>query len=164
MGYVEELRSIIGHRPIILVGANVIVTDDQGRVLLQKRREPKGIWGLPGGLMELGESVEETARREVQEETGLIVGELTLIGVFSGSDYYIKVSNGDEFYVVAIAYIAMDVTGEAIVNDEESLEVAYAHLDQLPDKMAKTHREMLDQYKEFETQSMSRSSKEKEIK
>ncbi|GAB6005942.1 hypothetical protein JCM12214_18420 [Geobacillus vulcani] len=47
MGYIEELRKIIGTRPIILAGAGVAVTDECGRILLQKRRD--GLWGLPGG-------------------------------------------------------------------------------------------------------------------
>lgn len=147
MGYVEDLRAIIGHRPVILVGANVIIVDGNERVLLQKRTEPHGAWGLPGGLMELGESAEETARREVYEETGLKIGEMNLIGVFSGADYYIKVSNGDEFYVVAIAYMATDVSGEARVNDNESIEVAYFHPDELPNPLIGSHREMLEAYK-----------------
>lgn len=50
--------------------------------------------------MELGERLEKTARREVKEETGLTVGELTLEGVFSGAESYLKVANGDELYSV----------------------------------------------------------------
>ena len=52
MGYIEELREIIGTRPLILVGAVVGVVDEDGKILLQKR--PEGVWGLPGGLLELG--------------------------------------------------------------------------------------------------------------
>ena len=74
MGYIEELRAIVEHRPLILVGSVVIITDSAGRMLLQQRRYPYGVWGLPGGLMELGESVEDTTRREVHEETGLRIG------------------------------------------------------------------------------------------
>ncbi len=80
MGYIEELRKIIGTRPIILAGAVVAVTDECGRILLQKRRDV--LWGLPGGLLELGESTEEAARREVWEETGLEIGKLELVDVF----------------------------------------------------------------------------------
>ena len=68
MGYVEELRKIVGHRPLILVGAVVLVINENRYVLLQQRTEPYGKWGLPGGLMELSESPEETAFREVYEK------------------------------------------------------------------------------------------------
>jgi 8-oxo-dGTP pyrophosphatase MutT (NUDIX family) len=73
MGYIEELRKLVGNRPVILTGAKVIVFNALGQILLQYRTDTK-MWGLPGGLMELGESLEETALREVQEETGLTIG------------------------------------------------------------------------------------------
>lgn len=76
---------MVGHRPLILPGVAVLVIDDQERVLLQRRNE--GLWGMPGGFMELGESAEETARREVKEETGINVGQLSLITVYSGKDF-----------------------------------------------------------------------------
>jgi ADP-ribose pyrophosphatase YjhB (NUDIX family) len=64
--------------PLVGVGAVVV---DAGRVLLIRRgREPaKGQWSLPGGLLELGESLEEGVRREVKEETGLEVEPLELV-------------------------------------------------------------------------------------
>jgi 8-oxo-dGTP pyrophosphatase MutT (NUDIX family) len=60
------------------------LVDRRGRLLLQQRRFPAGTWGLAGGLIELGESSEETCRREIWEETGLIAGSLQLINVYSG--------------------------------------------------------------------------------
>jgi 8-oxo-dGTP pyrophosphatase MutT (NUDIX family) len=85
MGYIEELREIVGHRPLLFVGAVTVIVDEMGRLLLQQRTYPKGVWGIAGGLMELGESTEEVARREVYEETGLRVDELHLINVYSRS-------------------------------------------------------------------------------
>lgn len=147
MGYVEDLRAIIGHRPVILVGATVIIEDDMGRILMQKRTEPYGVWGLPGGLMELEESTEQAARREVYEETGLTIDKLELLDVFSGKDFYIKVSNGDEFFVVAVAYMTREAFGEARVNDEESLGMEYFQLDELPDQIVHTHQLILERYR-----------------
>jgi len=68
-------------RPIIGVGA--LVWRD-GKILLVKRGKApaKGEWSLPGGAQELGETVEETARREVREETGCEIGALTFLGAF----------------------------------------------------------------------------------
>lgn len=58
--YVSELRKLVGHRPLILVGATTIIINDENKILLQKRKTTAyGRWGLPGGLMELGESIEE---------------------------------------------------------------------------------------------------------
>ncbi|GAA0596481.1 hypothetical protein GCM10009001_10750 [Virgibacillus siamensis] len=86
MDYVKNLRKLVGHRPLILTGSVVIAVNEHDELLLQQRTD--GGWGLPGGLMELGESLEETARREVKEETGLEIGRLELLDVFSGQDYF----------------------------------------------------------------------------
>ncbi|GAA0371106.1 NUDIX hydrolase [Bacillus horti] len=146
MGYVEALRKLVGHRPLIFVGAVVIIVDEQGRLLLQQRRVPYGKWGLPGGLMELGESTEETARREVFEETNLKVGKLHLINVYSGANQFIKAENGDEFYVVTIAYYTNEVHGELIADKEEAIQFRYVTPEEIPDDMVKSHRRMLNDF------------------
>ena len=69
MGYIEDLRKLVGHRRLILCGSSVVIRNEKGELLLQERRHPSGRWAFPGGLMELGESTEDTARREVREET-----------------------------------------------------------------------------------------------
>ena len=119
MGYIEDLRSIIGHKRIILNGSIVFIQNPQGQILMQQRKYPYGKWGLPGGLMELGESTEETVRREVLEETGLRIDKLSLFGVYSGKNYLCIAQNGDEFYVVTTVYATTDYYGELCVNDDE---------------------------------------------
>ena len=123
--YIEEIRALVGTRPLILVGAVVIISDDEGRVLLEQRKFPYGQWGLPGGLMELGESAEDAARREVLEETSLVVGSLVLEGVYSGPDHFITAANGDQIQSVTIAYSSCEISGELQVNPEESLAFEY---------------------------------------
>lgn len=81
--YILDLRKTVGHRPLLQVGASVIVVDSEGRILLQKRRD-NGLWGYAGGSVELDEEVEKAAMRELFEETGLVVNELELFGVFFG--------------------------------------------------------------------------------
>ena len=81
MEYINGLRKHVGNQPLLMVGSTVLVMDVQNRLLMIKRSD-NGSWGVPGGAMELGETTEETARRELFEETGLEVGELTLFGVF----------------------------------------------------------------------------------
>ncbi|MEK8127643.1 NUDIX hydrolase [Paenibacillus filicis] len=143
MGYIEEIRALVGHRPLILVGAVVIVVDPWGCILLQQRKFPYGRWGLPGGLMELGESVEDTARRELFEETGLTAGELKLIGVYSGPDQFIRAANGDEFYAVTTAFYTRKVTGELIIDQSEAITFEYIHPHELPEGMVGSHKKMI---------------------
>ncbi len=148
MNYVEQIRSLVGSQPLILVGSVAIISDENGAILLQHRKFPYGKWGLPGGLMELGESTEDTARREVLEETGLIIGDLNLVGVYSGPDYFITAANGDEVYSVTVAYSTQDVTGELQVDTQESLGFEYADPLGLYDNMVQSHRKIVEQFLE----------------
>ena len=75
--YIMDLRKIVGHRPLLQVGASVIVEDDHGRVLLQLRSD-NHCWGYAGGSVGLDEVVEDAVKRELFEETGLIAEELEL--------------------------------------------------------------------------------------
>ncbi|WP_298825767.1 NUDIX hydrolase [uncultured Planococcus sp.] len=146
MGYIEELRTIVGHRPLILVGAVVVIVGEDGRLLLEERKFPKDLWGLPGGLMELGESTEDTAKREVMEETGLAIEELNLINVYSGPKHFVVAENGDEFYVVTLAYYSTEYSGELTVDKKESLSFKFFSPDDLPEKMVGSHRTVVEEF------------------
>lgn len=148
MGYISDLRKLVGHRPLIFVGATVILTDNLGRILLQQRKYPKGSWGIPGGLMELGESTEDVARRELFEESNLSVGQLHLINVYSGSDQFIIAENGDEFYTVTIAYYSDDYEGEMKVDNAESINFEFFYPDEMPEGIVKSHQKMLNDFLE----------------
>ncbi len=117
MGYVKDLRAILGHRPIILVAAGALILDGAGHVLLCRRADD-GTWVFPGGYMEPGETTEEAARREVFEETGLTLGALGFFGVFSGPEMFARYPNGDEVYLVTIVYISREYSGR-LQGDEE---------------------------------------------
>ncbi|WEG14435.1 NUDIX hydrolase [Pullulanibacillus sp. KACC 23026] len=134
MGYIEEIRKWIGTKPIIMVGATIIVRNDQEEILLQHRSDTKE-WGLPGGAMELGESLEQTAERELFEETGLIARSFEFIDSLSGRHLYYKYPNGDEVYNVICVYRARDVSGEFAMNDGESLDLKYFSVNQLPSQL-----------------------------
>ncbi|MDR7073960.1 NUDIX hydrolase [Fictibacillus barbaricus] len=135
MAYYEDLRKHVGSAPLILPGSVVIITNDKDEILLQHRRD--GGWGLPGGLMELGESFEETAIREVKEETGFDIAGLTQLHVYSGADHYLQVPNGDEMYCVTALYTASEVTGELCIDEDESYEFRYFAADRLPEGLLK---------------------------
>ncbi|WP_223555286.1 NUDIX hydrolase [Lysinibacillus sphaericus] len=144
MEYYKYLRQYVGQRPIILPGSVVIILNEQNDVLLQKRHD--GYWGLPGGLMDLGESFEEVAKREVFEESGLVVENLKLLNVFSGSEYYLKVPNGDELYSVTAVYYTKDISGEMNIDYSESEKMQYFSINNLPNELSDEYRGFIEQY------------------
>ncbi|TKD69360.1 NUDIX hydrolase [Pseudalkalibacillus hwajinpoensis] len=146
MNYVKELRDLVGHRPLILVGAVTLILNKNDEILLQLRNERSKRWGLPGGLMEPGESTEETATRETFEETGLTVENLTLFKLYSGEAFFTKADNGDEFYSVTTAYYTDECSGSIKANPDESLSCKYFSFDELPENMVGSHRRMVSDY------------------
>ncbi|RBW68176.1 NUDIX hydrolase [Bacillus taeanensis] len=145
MGYIEELRSEVGSRPLILTAAAVFILDQKNRILLQHRGDTKD-WGIPGGFMELGESIEEAARREAREETGFEVGELTYVDIYSGEDYYFVYPNGDQVYNVIVGFMTREVKGEMVIDEDEVLDLQYFSFDNLPEKMIPTSKKMLERF------------------
>ncbi|PSM44617.1 DNA mismatch repair protein MutT [Streptomyces dioscori] len=147
--YVAQLRALLGHRPLILPGSSVVVSDEQGKVLLLARADTGG-WGLPGGLMDPGESFEDTARREVLEETGLVVGALTLLGLFSGGPtYFYRYPNGDQVHNATAAYVTALPAGAVVVPDQvENTAAAFFDIDRLPADVIPPERPILDAYRD----------------
>jgi len=145
MDYLPELRKLVGHRPLLMVGAAMLIVDEQNRLLLMKRSD-SGCWGPPGGAVELGEVVETAARREVREETGLKLGEMSLFGVFSGLDLFYRYPNGDEVYNVTIVYLAQFTGGEVHLNGEHTAWDWFAPAD-IPDNISPPIKPVIDRFK-----------------
>ncbi|WP_039043906.1 NUDIX hydrolase [Sporosarcina sp. ZBG7A] len=130
MNYIQSLRTIVGTKPIIAPGSAIIVIDEEGKILLQLRSDTLD-WGIPGGGMELGDSFEETAIKELYEETGLVTECLEVLGLASGKEFYYKFPHGDEIFNATVIFKAENVMGE-LKKDDESLELTYFPLDSLP--------------------------------
>ena len=143
MGYIEELRKVVGTRPLILVGSAIIILNDNQEVLLQYRSDTYD-WGVPGGAMELGETTEETARRELFEETGLQAKIMQFLGVLSGKEVYFRYPNGDEIFNVIHLYQGHHVGGELRL-DHEGLKLQYFPVDKLP-KLNETTEKILQKF------------------
>jgi len=133
--YIMDLRSIVGHRTLLQVGASVIVEDNKGRVLLQKRSD-NHCWGYAGGSVELDEKVEDAAKRELFEETGLTANSLELFGVFSGEDTHYIYPNGDEVSNVDIVFICRDYSGELIRQEDEVDQLKFFDVEELPKQIS----------------------------
>lgn len=145
--YILDLRKIVGHRPLLQVGASVIVENEKGEVLLQKRAD-NHCWGYAGGSVELDEVVEEAAKRELFEETGLTAHKLELFGVFSGPEYHYIYPNGDEVSNVDIVYLCKAFSGELKKQDSEVDELRFFPADALPENITPPNRIPLKRWAE----------------
>lgn len=145
MDYILQLREFIGHRPIVVVGPAVLITDAENRLLLLKRSD-NHCWGPPGGGVEPGELVEAAARRGIREETALEIGEISLFGVFSGPELFYVYPNGDEIYNVIIVYLACDARGTIQLNEEHTEWRWFAAAD-LPEEISPPIRPIIAQFK-----------------
>lgn len=141
--WVSDVRQLVGTRPLILVAAGVIVKDASGAILLQHRADGTG-WGIPGGAMDLGETLEDTARRELLEETGLVAGELALLDVYSGPEFFLEYPSGDQAYVVGATFLARQVQGDACPDGVEGVELRYFPTAALPAGLNAYNRRLLD--------------------
>jgi 8-oxo-dGTP pyrophosphatase MutT (NUDIX family) len=117
----------------LVVAASAVVTDEQGRILLQRRRD-NDLWALPGGGMDMGDSLPGCAVREVKEETGYDIEITGLVGTYTDPRHVIAYSDGEVRRQFNICFRARIVGGELTVS-EESTEVRFVEpgdLDALP--------------------------------
>ena len=149
MGYIMDLRAFVGHRPLIQVGSSVILEDGQGRVLLQRRSDDHCWDCAAAGSMEPGESAEDTARRELLEETGLTARSLELYGVYAGPEEHHIYPNGDEVYNVEFAYACRDWSGVPACQEGEVEDLRFFALDQLPGGLSDQTRRRLAEWSRY---------------
>ena len=143
MSHILELRKLVGTRPLVVVGASVTVLDEHGRILLQHRTDD-GTWGPIGGALEPGEHLENCARRELFEETGLSAESFVLYGVASGPELYHRYPNGDEIFNVTAFFLAVGVSGEIVVDGIETARLEFFAFDALPEPVNAINRRLLE--------------------
>jgi 8-oxo-dGTP pyrophosphatase MutT (NUDIX family) len=130
-GYLQHLRSKVGHDLLILPSAAVAILDERMRVLLCLHRD-KNIWVAPGGLVEPGEQPADAAVRETWEETGLLVEITGILGVYGGPDLIIDYPNGDRAAYIDTIFRARVAGGTLRPDGEEVLDVRYFRQDEIP--------------------------------
>jgi ADP-ribose pyrophosphatase YjhB (NUDIX family) len=128
-----------------LVGVGVAVYNEQGQLLLVKRGRPpgKGTWGLPGGLLDLGERLEAAAQREVMEEVGvdIVVGDLVTTFETILRDDTGKI----EYHYVVLEYWAHYLSGTPVAQDDAEA-VAWVGIEELASySLSRRQHEVLEQ-------------------
>jgi 8-oxo-dGTP pyrophosphatase MutT (NUDIX family) len=140
--YIGYLRQHVGHAPLLMPCAGCAVLDASGRLLMQHRADGSDAWGLPGGAMELGETIEQAAVRETLEETGVSARPVQLLGVYTGPPH--TFANGDVVHSVVTVLVAEPLpAGTASAGSDESKDVGWFALDQLPERLFEPHHAML---------------------
>jgi ADP-ribose pyrophosphatase YjhB (NUDIX family) len=138
--FVLDLRASIGHQPLSLPSVTAVVLDAAERVLLVRRAD-NDRWALVTGCLEPGEQPAAGARREVEEETGVLV---TAERIVSVSALPLSVCpNGDQVYWLDVTFRCRAVGGEARVNDDESVDVRWFERSDLPPSLPDRHRRCL---------------------
>lgn len=145
MSYIMDLRKQLGSQPIIMTAASILIFNEKEQVLLQKRKD-NGCWGYPGGSMELGESFEETARREALEETGLQLKSMRIFDIASGKKNYYRYPNGDEVYIAEVVFISDEWEGVLNMQKSEVLEQRFFDLASLPEGISPMNMEVIQKY------------------
>ncbi|MEU9131180.1 NUDIX domain-containing protein [Kitasatospora sp. NPDC048540] len=135
--FLAELRALVGTRPLWLPGVAAVVLDDDGRLLLGRRADD-GRWALVGGILDPGEEPADGVVRECLEETGVLVEPEALTMVSTSP--MIHYPNGDQAQYLDLTFRCRYRSGEARVNDDESLAVGWFTRDALPELDAYTAR------------------------
>ncbi len=103
----------------LVVGVSAVVVDDRGRILMQRRTD-NGLWALPGGGMDLTESVPQAAVREVKEETGYDVEVTGMVGLYTDARHIMAYSDGEVRRQFNVCLTARVVGGALAVSDEST--------------------------------------------
>jgi len=140
--FILELRAKIGHDQLWLPGVTALVQDAAGRVLLGRRAD-NGLWALPSGIAEPGESMALTCARAVLEETGVEVEVVELISIHTTAP--VVYPNGDRTIFVDHFFGCRPTGGRARVADDESLAVDWFAPGEFPEPVAGSVRRYLDE-------------------
>lgn len=147
--YVKDLRDKTNHMPLLIPHSVVVLFNDKNEVLLEERKDD-GFFDFPGGALDLNETLEEAAKRELFEETGIIADELELLKVYSGEITHYVYFNGDEIYGVDAVYICHKYHGELKPQLDEVSRLVFCSLDKMPDKMSKRNKQIIIDLKKRE--------------
>ncbi|GAB4574578.1 MAG: hypothetical protein Kow0077_21840 [Anaerolineae bacterium] len=141
-GYVKWLRSQVGHQLIYLVYASAVIFDEGGRILAQTRYDFDWL-SIPGGAMEPGESLLETARREVYEETGIRAEIRGLAGLLTHPRHNLHYPNGDDVQQWTAIFWGEAAGGSLHADGREALSAFFIEPKTFLQRTHPSHQEMV---------------------
>lgn len=129
--YLQNLRTLIGKRKIILPGARIIMENEEGDILMIRRTD-NGQWGLPAGSLEENEDIEACIRREVREETGLDLLHLEVIGISSRPEREsVEYPNGDQVQYFVVEFYSNSWEGQFFSDSDEVSDIRFGSIDDM---------------------------------
>jgi 8-oxo-dGTP pyrophosphatase MutT (NUDIX family) len=144
--YLDRMRELIGNRPLIVTAARAVIRDQEGRVLFIRRRD-NGLWALPAGSQELGETIFDCLKREVKEETGLDVISATPMALYS---YLPTVTaHGTPCQLFIVQFLVGAWAGELVTETDETLDARFFGLDEPPEEIQDLYHEVLEDLRQY---------------
>ena len=131
--YMGQLRQLAGGRKLIMPAARAVVRDSAGRILFIRRRD-NGNWGMPAGAWELDETILECLKREVREETGLMVNSATPMAIYCHLDS--TSAYGDPYQLLVVQFTVDDWSGTLVTQTDETVDAAFHSMDDPPEPMS----------------------------
>ncbi|OZI23189.1 hypothetical protein CAL26_06850 [Bordetella genomosp. 9] len=145
-----RLRALVGPRPLLCPCVRIVLEGPDGTVLLHERADFRGMWGLPGGHIELGESAEQAARRETREETGLAARVLLPFGHASNPAVEtVTLPNGDVCHYQAVLFHCSQFEGALRGDPQEAAVLRWVSLDETQPPMMPHVRATLEAFRRY---------------
>ena len=146
--YAGKLRTAAPGMTLIIPAARAVIVNERGEVLLIQRRD-NGVWSLPAGGIELGDSIMDCLCREVREETGLEVLEATPIALYTGPQYAFINAWGNPHQMFSVVFRVDRWQGKLVTETDETVDARFFPLDALPE-IPPHHIETLEDLKAFD--------------
>ena len=129
------------------LAVNAVVFNEKREVLLVKRTD-NGLWCIPGGHVDLGETVIQACLRELNEETGLRGEVIRLIGIYSDPENSLHIAQGPEWHTIRVSFLCKIIGGK-MTSSEETSEIRYFDIHQLPQLITDHAQRVRDAYSEY---------------
>ena len=148
--YIGKVRKLVGDQKLIIVASRAVLRDDSGNVLFVKRRD-NGRWVMPSGGLELGETLFECMKREIEEESGPVVLAAAPMAIYT----YLGGSE-DAFEQISVQFLVTDWTGTLLKETDETVDANFFGPDSPPPGVADHYHEVLQDLRNYQGQFILR--------